>query len=293
MTPRGITPWRNLPFVNESILKQSLAIRLFFITQRDGIRTGRGAMSIQIVIGVLVIITTVAGATAADMVTFKGGDQETMTGRLTRPGGNGPFSAIILLHGLDGMDKHYDSWAKRLASWGYVTLQMDGYGPRAKSCLSDPPSKRAQDICSAKYYLAGLTFVDPKRVGVIGWSQRGSCTLAALCTRFSPRQREYPFRAVVTFYPYCFRSLASLDFPLLILIGELDDWCPAATCLERMPKKKPHYEVNLKIYPGAYHAFDVEGLQTEYMGHRLQYNPAAASDAIVQVKTFLTKYMRE
>jgi len=249
-------------------------------------------MSIQIVIAVLLVITTVAGASAADLVTFKGDDQEAVKGKLMKPEGKGPFPAVILLHGLDQMDKHYDTWAERLASWGYVTLQMDGFGPRGKSCLSDPPSQRAKDICSAKTYLAGLTYVDSKRVGTIGWSRRGSCTLAALCARFSSGQKEYPLRAVVTFYPYCFRSLASLEFPLLILIGELDDFSPVATCMERMPQKKTLHEVILKVYPGAYHGFDAEGVKTEYMDHRIQYNPAAAADSIVQVKAFLAKHMK-
>ncbi len=249
-------------------------------------------MFIQIVIAVLLVATTVTGVTAADMVTFKGDDKEAVTGKLTKPEGKGPFPAVILLHGLDEMDKHYDAWAERLASWGYVTLQMDDFGPRGKSSLSDPPSKRAKDICSAKSYLAGLTYVDPKRVGAVGWSRRGSSTLAALCTRFSSSQKEYPLRAVVAFYPYCFRSLANLEFPLLILIGELDDLSPVATCRERMPKKKTRHEVILKVYPGAYHGFDEEGVNTEYMEHRIQCNPAAAADSIVQVKAFLSKHMK-
>ena len=248
---------------------------------------------IQIIVAVLLVIITGAGAYAADMVTFKGEDQESVTGKLMKPEGNGAFPAVILLHGLDEMPNHYDSWAERLASWGYVTLQMDSFGPRGKSSLSDPPSKRANDICSAESFLAAQQHVDPKRIGAMGWSRRGSSTLAALCARDSSyKQKQYPLRAVVAFYPYCFRSLVSLEFPLLILIGELDDLSAAATCEERMPKKKPRHEVILKVYPGAYHGFDVEGVSTEYMGHRLQYNPAAAADSILQVKAFLAKQMK-
>ncbi len=250
-------------------------------------------MTIRIVIAVLVMIATVTGASAADMVTFKGEDREVVTGKLMKPEGKGPFPAVILLHGLERMDKDYDAWAERLVSWGYVTLQMDAFGPRGRASLSDPPSKRAGDICAAESYLAAQAYVDPKRIGAMGWSRRGSVTLAALCARDSSRQRkEYPLRAVVAFYPYCFRPLASLEFPLLILIGELDDFSPVAICVERMPQKKPRHEVILKVYPGAYHGFDAEGLNTEYMGHRLQYNPAAAADSIIQVKAFLAKHMK-
>lgn len=184
-------------------------------------------MSIQIVIGVLVVITTVTGETAGDTVTFKGEDQETVTGRLTKPEGNGPFPAIVLLHGFDGMSKHYDAWAQRLSSWGYVALQIDSIGPSEKSSLNNLPSKKAEDFCAAKQYLTNLPFVDDKRIGAIALSQRGASALVAFCARNVTTKRENAFRATVAFYPYCYKSLFHLDSPILILIGDQDDWCPA------------------------------------------------------------------
>jgi dienelactone hydrolase len=249
-------------------------------------------MTKQIFFAVLLVIGMIPPGTASELVTFKGSGQETLKGKLSKPEGKETFPGLILLPGFNFMDKYYDVWSERLAGWGYVTLQLNGVGPRGQSSLSAPPSQRAQDVCYAKGYLSGLPFVDPKRIGVIGWSQRGSSTLAALCTTFLPGQPEDPLRAVVTFYPYCFRSLTGLEFPLLILIGELDNLSPVATCLERMPQKKTRHEVILKVYPGANHCFDVEGVNREYMGHRLQYNPAAAADSIIQVKAFLTKHMK-
>ena len=249
-------------------------------------------MSIQIVIAALTVIITVTPAFSSEMVTIKGSGQDIVIARLTKPDGKGPFPAMILLHGSLGFDKHYDSWAERLAKWGYVALLLDSFGPRGQSQLSDPPSTRAQDICYAKSYLNDLPFVDPRRIGVIGWSQRGSSALAALCTRFPSLQEEYPFRAVVTFYPYCFRALADLDFPLLILIGELDDRSPVSICMDRMPRKRTVNEVTLKVYPRAYHGFDVEGIDTSYLDRRFRYNQAAAADSIIQVKTFLAKHLK-
>ena len=40
--------------------------------------------------------------------------------------------------------------------------------------------------------------------------------------------------------------------PLLILIGELDDWTPA----EPSRKLAAGYPVEIKVYPGAHHSFD-------------------------------------
>ncbi len=250
-------------------------------------------MSIQIVIAVLVVITAATGATAGETVTFKGEDQETVTGRLTKPGGKGPFPAVILLHGLDGLSKHYDVWAERLSSWGYVALQIDSIGPSEKSSLNNLPSKKAEDFCAAKQYLTSLPFVDDKRIGEIAWSQRGASALVAFCARNVAIKRENASRATVAFYPYCYKSLFHLDSPILILIGDQDDWCPAALCKERMPSGKTRHEIILKVYPGAHHGFDGVGVDENYRGHRLQYNPAAAADAILQVKNFFAKHLKE
>jgi dienelactone hydrolase len=241
---------------------------------------------------VFIGILTVTPGFSSEMVTIKGAGKDTIIASLTKPGGKGIFPAIILLHGSIGFDKHYDDWAARLASWGYVALLLDGFGSKGPSSFSDPPSTLAQDICYAKSYLSELPFVDPERIGVIGWSQKGSSALATLCVRFPSVKKEHPFRAVVTFYPYCFRALADLDFPLLILIGELDDRCPVALCVERMPRKRTENEVILKVYPRAYHGFDVEGIDTAYLDHPYRYNSRAAADSMIQVKTFLGKHLK-
>jgi dienelactone hydrolase len=47
----------------------------------------------------------------------------------------------------------------------------------------------------------------------------------------------------------------------------------------------------LKIYPGAYHTFDMRVKPRVYLGHHLEYSRAAEADAIVRVKEFLAKYL--
>ena len=67
--------------------------------------------------------------------------------------------------------------------------------------------------------------------------------------------------------------------------------CPADRCSSRMPSSKTAHEVELKIYPGAHHCFDWAGIDTTFFGHRLKYDPEAASDAVVRVRKFLGKYL--
>ncbi len=79
----------------------------------------------------------------------------------------------------------------------------------------------------------------------------------------------------------------------MILVGDLDNWCPAALCQMKMPSGKPAHEVILKIYPGAYHGFDWQGVdEVRNQRFRLLYDPKATADAIIQVREFLAKHMK-
>lgn len=254
---------------------------------------------IIVVFALLTGIFTPAGAD--ETVTFKdtshntSGGSLTLTGQLTKPKGEGPFPAVVLLHGCSGLNRFYNVWAERLAIWGYVALRVDSFGPRgATSCsdfdqLLELPKRRAQDAYAAKTFLSGLPYVKPDRIGIMGWSHGGWTVLAALN---AGKTGVSPFQAAVAFYPFCGEPLTKLNAPLLILTGELDDQCPARLCSSRMPVKKTAHEIILKIYPGAYHCFDWEGVDLDYMGHRLLYHPSASVDAQVRVKEFLEKHLK-
>jgi len=257
-----------------------------------------------------------SSAFAAENVSFKGttkvasGDLVALTGKLTKPQGDGPFPAVVLLHGCSGIGKGSDDWAERLATWGYVALQVDSLGPRGQSevCANPfgvPFHIRAQDAYDAKSYLSGLPFVDRTRIAGMGWSHGGLTTLASVSksnyatsaafvtTNLEPPKQGGPFRAAIAFYPFCLGQLDDSNAPLLILIGERDTWCPAALCQMKMPSGKTANEVILKIYPGAYHAFDWEGVDlVRLQRHRLLYNPEALADSIVQVREFLAKHLK-
>ena len=254
----------------------------------------------QIVILMILVIVTSTSVIAADTVTFKGteitpaGTPLMLVGKLTKPQGDGPFPAVVLLHGCGGIRPYHDVWAERLANWGYVALQVDSFGPRGLSSLcgdagflSNIVPKRTYDAYDAKSYLGGLPFVDRNRIGVMGWSQGGATTLTVL-----DQKRDDSFRSAVAIYPYCNRMLFDLNAPLLILIGEKDDWTPANMCSMRMRSVQIGHEVILKIYPDSHHGFDWEGIDTLIEGHRVLFNPAAAGDAIIQVKAFLAKHLK-
>lgn len=257
----------------------------------------------------LVFSVTVSFAYAGDWVAFKGstksGDDFMLKGILNKPEGQGPFPAVVMLHGCSGIEEnkqYLDIWAQRLASWGYVSLMVDSFGPRGESniCATDrifliPLHVRAQDAYDAKSYLSELPFVNRNQIAIMGWSHGGWAALFAIDeTTYIDyiENRGDPFRLAIAFYPYCNIVLRNLNAPLLILIGELDDWTPAFMCQLNMPSGKTTHEMILKVYPQAYHCFDFEGIDTSKEGHRLLYNPMAANDAVEDVKNFLTRYVK-
>ena len=77
-----------------------------------------------------------------------------LRGLLVRPEGAGPFPAVVLLHGCDGVQPFQEQWAADLASWGYVALLADSHGPRGigDDCCHWPPTadSRAPSTHSAR-----------------------------------------------------------------------------------------------------------------------------------------------
>jgi len=278
---------------------------------------GAKRSTISWVLAGILIIGTVTLSTAED-VTFQGttktkaGDFVMLQGKLTKPQGNGPFPAIVMLHGCRGIDKAQDAWAGRFASWGYVALQVDSLAARGQKEICATPfiipfPTRVQDAYDSKAYLGGLPFVDRNRIAVAGWSHGGALTIASVSPRnylawatinltFATlsRKPEAPFRAAIAFYPWiCVAQLNDSEAPLLILTGDLDPFAPLAFLKTNMPSEKTPYEVILKVYPGASHTFDSEGLDTVTpVGFRLKYDPAATADAAVQAKDFLGKHLK-
>ncbi len=223
---------------------------------------------------------------------------ETIAGYLYRPDGEGPFPAIILMHGCGGMGQWNGIWSRRLVDWGYVVLVMDSFGPRGIEhgvCFSADhlagPFSRALDAHGARSFLATLPFVAPRRIGVMGMSHGGMSVLQAIDRSITARIDGEPFRAAVALYPSCDPNTQP-NAPILILIGELDNWTDPKSCERYLAKLGRDHDVTLKVYPGAYHAFDVAGVDTLVRGHYVvRYDREAAEDAMKRVRAFLGKHL--
>ena len=224
-----------------------------------------------------------------------------LQGYLRQTNSPNPSPAVVLLHGCNGDWRRLDErWGKKIASWGYVTLTVDSFGPRGitNTCNSGAPVDLVFDAYRALNFLVREPFVDPARVAALGFSQGGWLALTSVehgaVEQISPNK----FRSAIAFYPPCLGFKGNMTVPTLILIGERDDWTPAAECRNMVDgrddwgisrHKGEGAPVRLVVYPDAYHAFDAPNLQTsvQFFGHHLEFNQPATDRSIDAVKEFL------
>ena len=207
----------------------------------------------------------------------------------------------MLLHSCNGNWRRLDErWGRRIASWGYVTLTVDSFGPRGieNTCDSGAPVDLASDAYRALRFLVQQPFVDSTRVVALGFSQGGWLALTSVEHGAVERASPNKFRAAIAFYPPCGGFKDDMTVPTLILVGELDDWTPAAECRNMVDgrdswgisrQKGQGVPITLVVYPGAYHAFDAPGIKTpiQLLGHHLEFNQAATDRSIDAVHRFL------
>jgi dienelactone hydrolase len=216
-------------------------------------------------------------------------------GYLARPQQRGRSPAVVVLHGCNGFSIHEIGTAATLKGWGYVTLALDSLGDAVTCGDSAGAAAETSDAYAALQWLAAQDFVDADGVAVIGYSMGGSAVLNSV--EQGPVESAQPrhFRAAIAYYPYCGVSNGVMTIPTLILVGERDDWTPAATCRKMAAHEsdigiRRHgggVPVQLVVYPGVTHAFDWRVEATTYLGHAVVYDADAARDAEARVRAFL------
>lgn len=186
--------------------------------------------------------------------------------------------ALLLLHGCGGLRGAGGGLAARyreLAAWlgalGIQALVTDSLTPRGERELCTQPlagrrvtqRERRLDALGALQWLAARPGVDARRIGVLGWSHGGSAVLAATNLRHPDVRGAGVLPSLaVAYYPGCEaerRRGYEPAAPLLMLLGEADDWTPAAPCKALAgearagaPDRAPQWEA----YEGAHHGFD-------------------------------------
>jgi pimeloyl-ACP methyl ester carboxylesterase len=142
-------------------------------------------------------------------------DGITMEGTVTRPDGDGPFPAVVLVAGSGPTDRDWCSpllpgtngsgrlLAEAFAQAGFASLRYDkrGSGPHARenvAKLIGTVSMRSHldELVAAVQNLAGLDFVDPSRIVGLGNSEGALHVL-----HYATSKQEIPFGGIVLAAP--------------------------------------------------------------------------------------------
>jgi len=258
-------------------------------------------------------LSAAAQAAAPEQVEIEG----KLKGTLYRPDGNGPFPAIVALHGCDGLAekagiaRRYADWGERLAAGGFVVLFPDSFAARGlgAQCGMGQRSlrsgrERVADAQAAKHYLQAQPYVAADRVSLIGWANGAVTALWTVRPSSAKKDGKPDFRSAVVFFPGCRRlrdTAWSGRLPTLILVGAKDDWTPASYCEQMVAGAKGRTaRTNIRVYPGAYHDFDHPDLPLQQRSNvaisagpiarvHVGTNAEARADAIKRVPEWIAR----
>jgi carboxymethylenebutenolidase len=178
---------------------------------------------------------------------------------LAKPADQQVHPALVIIQEWWGLVSHIKDVAERFAHRGYITLAPDLYHGRATSepdearklAMELDRERAIHEIVSAITHLQNLPAVNPKQIGLVGWCMGGSLALATAAQASN-------LSAVVTFYglPRDLSIIAQIQCPVLGLFGENDQGIPIESINKLVRELVSHHLPHqIKIYPGAGHAF--------------------------------------
>lgn len=233
---------------------------------------------------------------------------------------SGRRPAIIALHGCGGLydnrgqlDGRYTSYAHRWNNAGWHVVAPDSFGSRGQTSICTQPASertikvahRRDDVLRTAAWLSTRDDVDPRRVAVVGWSH-GAMTALEFVDRSV--WRAHAPAAIVTYYPSCGawsrRALVEPAAPVLMLLGEADDWTPAAPCQLLGKRFQADYPgmVAVRTYAAGHHGFDRRSpvrfradipAGNDKRGVHVGGNPAAREASLAELDRFLGQHLRD
>jgi dienelactone hydrolase len=242
------------------------------------------------IVGVIFALPTLAASKEPRTVHFLSDDgTTTLVAYLYRPDGvTGPAPAVVTMHGRAGpyssvakgvydaktLSKRNKDWAALWTGQGYWALVVDGFGPRGyptgfpagtdgdRPAAVNEVTVRPLDAYAALKYLRSLPDVKLDRIGIQGWSNGGSATLATVSEAGLANSKlgdGKGFAAALAFYPGCglqgaFKDGYKAYLPLKLFIGTADEEVSPAACAKLTKNAKAGgSDIELTTYDGATH----------------------------------------
>jgi dienelactone hydrolase len=281
----------------------------------------RGLVGFLIAVEVMLSTFSVQADALPERVTFLSADGRTnLTGYLFLPAHHiGRTPAVVMMHGRAGaystnangrydattLSQRHKAWGELWAAQGYIGLLVDGFGPRGypqgfpRFSYETRPAElnevtvRPLDAYGALAYLRARPDVAPDRIGLQGWSNGGSATLATMDTG-TPGRIGIGFRAALAFYPACglkgqFEDGYLPYAPVQVFHGTADEEVSPRRCGELVEKSKAHGgTIEIRFYSGASHSFDDPGNKRQ----SITANVVATEDAVQRSLQFFADQLR-
>lgn len=214
---------------------------------------------------------------------------------------------VILLHGCGGPERaHMKEWIAHLNEWGYNAVVPNLIQARGASQICDNPyrvitaEQGSVDAYEVAKWIKKQDWATDK-VALIGFSFGAWATLYAAESGYLANNfLKTPFAAGIAFYPYCDPALMTgrkSAMPLQIHIGLADRWTPAYLCrafAENWKIEDGYFE-----YEGAYHGFDMTGMNTfsypDMFGkrHLIRHDRSATQLSRTRTKELLDKTLKD
>jgi carboxymethylenebutenolidase len=220
-------------------------------------------------------------------------------GFLAHPAG-GPHPGVVMVPDVWGVSDLYRRLAERLAGDGFAVLAIDPYRKTGRGTFTDPAGAQAwlrqlsdpvvlETVQEAIDGLAAEPTVAGRRIGVTGFCMGGQYALLAACT-CRGLSACAPFYGMVRHPPGAdpvrkprapLDALKDLRCPVLGFYGAEDALIPPADVEAlRAALAASGHEAEVRVYPGAGHAFMNDARPDAYRPH-------AAADAWGRLVPFL------
>lgn len=232
----------------------------------------------------------------AKPVTVSNSQGQALNAYVYKPAGNGPFPAVVLLHGCSGLmtgvnggiGSEFTYWGNLLSDEGYVVMLVDSFSTRNISTVCNDgtilneATIRPLDAYAGLKYLGDQAYVNDDKIALLGWSNGGSAALSSVAKNGNPANPAdgAKFAGAVVEYPGCgLRSHYGTDYsnpakvnlgtylpyaPVVILAGEIDTTTPPAPkCVNLVARAQAlgasaatGNPITMTVYSGAKHGFD-------------------------------------
>jgi carboxymethylenebutenolidase len=229
--------------------------------------------------------------------------------------------AVVMMHGRSGaystlakgeydattLSSRHKAWGRLLARAGYVALMVDDFGPigypagfkagtyKDRPAAVDEVARRPLHAYGALRYLQQRPDVDGAHVALLGWSNGGSATLAAMADDKPGDMRKIGFRVGVALYPGCGlkKRFAKDGYrpynPVRVFIGTADEEVSPALCEKLVARSRDKGgDITLTSFKGATHSYDTPTKSRQSVKANAEAKAATETDILA----FLAKMLK-